>query len=430
MLKKKLLVLMVIFTITLTGCVSLTKKKEGPPPIPADGGFYTLGKDAQGNYTWSQDVYLATAGAQKPNFKEEDVTAMSVDPQDNKAIYVGTKKGGLFYTYDAGKNWFGVAQFKNQIINDVQVSYKNKCLIYLTAGSELYKSEDCSRTWIRMENDDRAGFYYSALAIDSYNEGVVYAGISLNELVGKDTGPDIARSADFAESRQVLYRFPIKNIVSKVVLDPKDTRIVYVATNNAGLYKSTDAGQNWEDITGVKQDKSVKAATDQNKEDVNQEDVTDEKQSKPVKGGEFVKRYEKLIDFDKNEKDKVIDSLIFRDMVILPDDDGTLVHASNYGLLKSIDGGLSWVEIKLIPPEGEKKAIIYSLASHPTNSQEFYYGSDDTLFRTKDGGENWTTIKGPGTRAIYNILVTENEKGDSNVYVGMYNLKPPAPKKK
>lgn len=409
--KKLLLPSIFILTFLLSGCISFGgSTKTETPPIPADGGFYTLGKNSEGDYIWSQNVYLATTSSQKPNFKNADVISMVKDPQDDSAIYVGTKANGLYYTYDAGKNWFTIEKFKTSRINDIAISYKNKCLIYVAAGSELYKSEDCNRTWTRIYNEDREGYYISALSVDSYNEGTIYMGLSIdtqNKKKAKDAS-DVAKSVDFGESWQITMRTSAGSMVSKIAINQKDTRIVYAATHNNGIFKTTDGGMRWEDITGEPQEPVTKKTQD-----------------------EYVQRFEKLIDFTTNVKlaKSLRESMIFRDLIVLPDKDDSLIHASNYGLLRSDDGGNTWSEIKLIPPEGEKKAIIYSLASHPENSDEFYYGSDDTLFKTTDGGRNWTTIKGPGTRAVYKIIITPNTGKDTNVYVGMYNLKPPAPAK-
>lgn len=409
--KKLLLPLILICAFLLSGCISFSSKKKAAAQIPEDGGFYELGKNKEGDYIWSQNVYLATASSQKPNFKNADVLVMSKDPQDDGAIYIGTKENGIYYTYDAGKNWFTVEKFKKSRINDIAVSYKNKCLIYIAVGSELYKSEDCNRTWTRVYNEDRDGYYISTLAVDSYNEGVIYAGLSIdtqNQKESKATS-DVIKSVDFAKSWQVATRTPAGAMISKILINPKNTKIVYAATHNSGLLKTTDGGLVWENITGEPQEFPEKNFKE-----------------------EFIQRFEKLIDFatDVKSTKQIRESLIFRDLAIIPDKEDSLIHASNYGLLKSNDGGYTWNEIKLIPPEGEKKAIIYSLALHPDNGNEFYYGTDDTLFKTTDGGANWTTIKGPGARAIYKLVVIPDANQETNVYAGMYNLKSPATGKK
>lgn len=399
-----LAILIFILTIGAKGCISFKAKEEVPPP--ADGGFYALGKDKDNNYIWGHKVYLATTSSQKPDFKTADVTVMVKDPQDDRAIYLGTKSNGLYFTYDAGRNWFQSPKLANMEINAIGVSSKNKCLIYVAAGSDLYKSEDCSRSWTKMYNDTRDGFYISALAIDSYNEGVVYLGLSAKTKTKKDNRQsDIIKSGDFAKSWRTVSRLPSGSIINKILINPKDTRIVYVATDAYGIIKTTDAGEMWQDITGKSQEI-------------------------PKKGSEFTdQRWEKLVDFTTDVRAKgTRDSLVFRDLVMIPDENDSLIHASNYGLLRSRDGGATWKEIKLIPATGEEKAIIYSLAINPKDGSEFYYGTNDTLFITTDGGENWTTIKGPSTRAINQIIVTPNEKEERNIYVGVYNLKPPSKK--
>ncbi|PKM87849.1 hypothetical protein CVU83_02450, partial [Candidatus Falkowbacteria bacterium HGW-Falkowbacteria-2] len=65
-----------------------------------------------------------------------------------------------------------------------------------------------------------------------------------------------------------------------------------------------------------------------------------------------------------------------------------------------------WENIKLITPE--KDAIINAVAVNPKNSQELFYVTNTTFFRSLDGGVTWTSKKLPTTRAGSDLLVDFN----------------------
>ena len=84
-------------------------------------------------------------------------------------------------------------------------------------------------------------------------------------------------------------------------------------------------------------------------------------------------------------------------------DDGMTVYSSAdvSGIFKSTDGGLSYKNIN----EGLKSPKVASLAITPDNDQILYAGTGDKggsggLFRSIDGGENWT-LTGDGNEAQF-----------------------------
>ena len=96
----------------------------------------------------------------------------------------------------------------------------------------------------------------------------------------------------------------------------------------------------------------------------------------------------------------------------------TIFLATAYGLLKSGDKGVTWEQIQVIPPE--KKATINALAVNPENSQEIYYVTNTTFYRSVDGGENWSSRKLPTSRAGWKLLI--DPKNPSIIYMGVRKL--------
>ena len=159
----------------------------------------------------------------------------------------------------------------------------------------------------------------------------------------------------------------INKPIKKILIDPIDTRIVYVATSSNGIYKTVNSGGEWKSIN------------------------------------------DNLNDFQG--------ALDLKDLFFSPSQKNGLILVSKYGLLKSNDGGVSWTAYQLITPINS--VDIYAAAVSPTTDQEIYYATASTFYKTFDGGKNWITSRLP-TGAVPTIL-TIDPKEPSIIYMGFYN---------
>lgn len=308
----------------------------------ADGGVY---KSSDQGDTWAAVSSVYRVGEAVRSFASSDITAMVVDPTDRQAIYVGTADGDLFYTYNGGEAW-SQSLAKVGKINAIAVDPAARCVIYAAIDNRVYKSTDCSRHWdyqlIETRDDDKNQI--TALAIDPYNPRVIYAGTSNSGLFMSD---------DSAYSWRVNRNFPGR--IAKILINPKNANIIYVATAGQGVFKSIDHGQSWRDI--------FEGKLEQNKKEI----------------------------------------FSYRELILDPTVDDGLFYATDYGLVRSANGGETWQELKLLTQP--KTTAIYSLAINPKNGNEIFYGTAEAFYRSSDNGLNWTTRKLPGSRAAKYLLI-------------------------
>lgn len=324
--------------------------------VTPGGGVY---KSANQGDTWQAKNAVPVVGDDL-SITNVNVLTMVFDPQDHQAIYLGTLENGLFYTYTGGESWAQVSQLKQGRINSIAVDPIDKCNLYVTFGNKILKSTDCGRNWQDAYYDARApqGLTITDLAIDNYNPQIIYAGASSGDLL---------KSLDGGKSWATIERF--KNQVKKIVINYYDTRLIYVATKDNGIFKTIDSGRNWANL---------------------------ENGLKAFNGGKNIV----TLVLDKTQKD-------------------VLVAATNYGLLKSTDGGSSWQAIELLTPPGG--ATIYSLALDPQNANNIYYGTATTFYKTVDGGKTWISKKLPSDKAPSALLV--DFASPSVMYMGTMKLK-------
>lgn len=355
MSKKLLLIALVLFVaFGAAGCITVNKKAATTAAPTAQGGFFI--SEDQGE-TWTNKSLLMTPSGTPGNISETNVYVMRFDPSDNDVIYAGTKTDGLYYSYNGGAGWTKAKTLKPGFVRDIVIDSKNKCTLFAAVETTVYKSVDCARTWKSVWYSDSPDKKVAALELDWYDPLVVYAGNSDGTLI---------KSEDGGTSWKLVKEFKAR--INKLVVDPNDSRIIYAGVLTQGLYKSVDKGIVWESLN---------------------------KQMKDFKGSNT------FYDFGvaKNKKDLVY-------------------YASKFGMLKSLDGGTTWSEVKLLSKVGTEE--IFSMAVDQSNADHVYYGTDKAFYKSADGGTTWVVKKMPTTRVAAEILI--HPKTSTKLFMGVKAL--------
>ena len=190
-------------------------------------------------------------------------------------FYFGSVDGGVWKTTDAGVSWNPV--FDGQPIASIgalAVAPSNSNVIYagtgesdirsaLSSGDGVYKSSDGGQTWKNIGLRDSRQI--SRIVIDPANPDVVYVG-ALGHAYGPNDTRGVYKSTDGGATwARVLDKGP--NIgVSDLAIAIASPNILFAGTWNAhrppwstysvingpggGLYRSTDSGGTWTQLTG------------------------------------------------------------------------------------------------------------------------------------------------------------------------------------
>ena len=276
------------------------------------------------------------------NFLGAQITAMVFDPQVSSTIYVGTLKQGIFFTLDGGRSW---SQTLSNIdtIYDVAVHPNDKCHIFAATGDRLYRSLDCARSWQSILFETRPDEVLSQLAIDSSVNPVLYAGSNMGSMY---------RSFDQGDTWQSLAFFD--SGVADIIISPDNNSKIYVGLKKDGIVRSVDAGSNWVNITDA-----IRA------------------------------NYSGFDNFHK---------------LVISEIDDSLIYANDYSIAISKNNGSTWQLLNLLTPP--KSVYIYGLAVSNLDSNVIYYTSHDTIYKTIDGGDNWSTTRMPTSKVLSSLLIT------------------------
>lgn len=330
----KKLVFISVLTLLVTlgaGCVGF----GGSAPAGPMGVFRSVDKGD----SWAQSNVFPTISGIK-SLAGIKVFRIFTDPSDPNALYLATRGQGLYYSYDKGSSWQVAAPMQGRYIYALAVDPTDKCTIIVSDGTNMFRTNDCSRTWKTIYTESR-GQRIVAIGFDYGKHTTVYAALF---------GGEVLKSLDTGDSWRSIKNF--KTNLAHLATDPLTPGRIYVAGANSGFTRSDDGGASWVSLSSG------------------------------------------LQNFN--------DSLYFYRLVLHPSKKNTLYWVSKYGIVHSDNAGASWTEVKLLSPPGSVN--IYAFAVNPANPKEMYYvgtvlgeGTDSrsTFYKTTDGGNNWVTKKLP-----------------------------------
>lgn len=317
--------------------------------------------------------------------------AILVDRQDSDHIFAGSVSGGLWESFNGGENWTPKNDFADNLsITSLTQSPMNPDIIYYGTGEPLGNSADVPGEGIYRSTDGGNSFSplpntlndsFTAVwevQVAKNQEGVFYAATQENGLFRfSDQGDQLEKVFDangavsdievlpdssvfvavisrgifksengFGNFQKVNQNFPSENFSRlELAFCREQPRFMYVAFSSnprqtgsqvglTGLWRSTDTGNTWQEVTNPADDNDVSFA---------------------------LSNYALMLD-------------------VKPDNPNTLVTGSVDATF-STDGGQTW---NTLP---ESHVDYHHLTTPPNQSDEFFVGNDGGVYRY-----SWSTF--------------------------------------
>ncbi len=169
----------------------------------------------------------------------------------------------LFFTNDGGDSWRDVTDFLGDSGDEEKAPFLTKVascvadpdLLFTGSQSGVWKSDNFGVSWTKTSMGNSWGYTdYSLpkISISEADPDVVWAGVRLNESGFGNQGK-IHVSTDGGNNFTALNTGLTMGVLSNLVADPTDRETAYLLFSFADypkVLRTTDMGQNWEDITG------------------------------------------------------------------------------------------------------------------------------------------------------------------------------------
>jgi photosystem II stability/assembly factor-like uncharacterized protein len=187
--------------------------------------------------------------------------------------YFGATGGGLWKTTDGGITWrpVGDTAFKTSSVGAVAVAESNPDVVYVgmgevalrgnvIQGDGVYKTTDGGRTWTHLGLEKTMAI--GRVRVHPTNPDIVYVA-ALGNPYGPDEERGVFKSTDGGKSWvKVLFRSDKAGAVD-LTMDARNPDVLYAGTwevfrtphslssggPGSGLFKTTDGGKNWSDLT-------------------------------------------------------------------------------------------------------------------------------------------------------------------------------------
>lgn len=321
----------------------------------SDGGVY---RSADAGTTWEQAVFVAQSNKKTITISSLNVSQLVVSPVDTKVILAVVGASGLYGTANSGDSW---QQVFRQGTQAVAVHPTERGVWYVASGNQILRTTDTGGSWQELYLEGTPQAIITDVAIDPTRPTTVYGVTSKGVLLVSD---------DEGVTWQKKYVFPTG--VSRVIINPRDTRVLYVAAPVGEVWRSSDRGENWENVTDVLR-----------------------KQTEVRRSGAY------------------------KAFAFLPNRPDAFLLATSYGLFRTYNSGRDWEQIKLVT--SSDSVTITTLVVDPSSEQNIFYTADATLYRTKDAGSTWETIRQPSSRSA--TALTTNPTDGNILYLGFTRAK-------
>jgi photosystem II stability/assembly factor-like uncharacterized protein len=353
------------------------------PNIAYAGSADAVFRSTDGGHTWQKVSGGDEFGWGAPGVRAGFPIDFQVDPRDPNRLFANNYGGGNFVSLDGGQTWaVASAGYTGAQARDIAVGPDQ---VFVAARSGLFVSSDSGASWQGLNTPPAAALEWNVVAVDPANPQHMLAsnnwnGVLLQSLdagqhwqpVGSHVGEGKGwRAIVFAPSDlQTVYAgvsafysagvfnetMPASGVwvshdggsqwepansgpaadanVTALAVAWNDPSIIYAATGNHGLLKSTDGGASWTEIRMGQPALSVAV--------------------------------------DPQNANHVLVGLLFGGM-----------HAS-------VDAGVSWTPVAAgLPPEANVADIVFD----PANPA-IVYAADrlSGVYRSTDGGASWQAI--------------------------------------
>lgn len=354
------------------------------------------------------------------------ISAIEGVAEDGKTIYIGTAGGGVWKTTNAGASFKPIFDKYCQSIGAIAINQKNPKVVYVgtgesnmrnsvSIGNGLYKTTDAGDNWTRIGLDSTEKI--AKIAVNPNNPDIVYVAAP-GPLWADSKHRGLYKTTDAGKTWEKILYINEKAGVADVAVDPTNPEIVYASSwefrrlpylfnsggNGSGMYKSTDGGKTWKELTNGLPAKpfgriafALAPSAPQNIVAIVEAKETGLYIS--ADGGESWKKQSATLN--------VISRPFYFSTIVVDPKDPKRVYRPAYSFAYSTDGGYSFAEAS--GDGGWVHSDHHALWINPNNTNHMYLGTDGGVYVSMDRGATWLFLQNLPVGQFYHAA-TDNQE--------------------
>lgn len=375
------------------------------------GGFDGLFKSTDGGHTWKE---------REPS-PPGTTTGLGISPKDDSMIAVTTSGGGLYTTDEQGATW----AIHNRGLNRIELmevafspNYHSDNTIFLVSEQDHAISKDGGNSWNATEVKYKESWIKRIIRFVLYKLGLPIPDAVKKPRIVLDW---IAVSPDFASDNTVYFGTRYDGVYRSVdgteswsavwpghqtaslVISPDFTsdRTLFAVDRHEGVHKTVDGGDTWRPVnnglTLFADTQQFPAERGDFKLVISPNYKVDQTVFLGSPGGLF-----KTTDGGESWQELEVWATEGCDFIvglaISPDyknDQMVIVSVRGKGLVKSDDGGLTFVEIGTDLIDSNYCLIMIEFSPAYATDHTIYGASREEVFQSTDGGHSWKVLPRP-----------------------------------
>jgi photosystem II stability/assembly factor-like uncharacterized protein len=354
-------------------------------------------------------------------FRAGRVNAVSGVIGQPSVYYFGSVGGGVWKSMNTGRTWTPIFDSESVgSIGGIGVAPSNPNVIYvgtgeadlrdsISFGNGMYKSNDAGKTWkhLGLENTRQI----SRILVDPKNPDLVFVAV-LGHVYGPHPDRGVYRSRDGGGTWQkVLYKNEDIGAID-LAFDPTNSQTIYASLWNvrrppwfiyapangpgAGIFKSTDGGNNWTQLsTGLPTEGVGRiglAVSPKNRNRVYA--IVDAKEGGLFSSSDAGATWAKI-----SGDNRIWGRGWYFNKVTADPRDADTVYVQNTSIYKSTNGGKNWTAIKGAPGGDD----YHQMWINPDDPKRMIVASDQGCIVTEDGAATWSSWYNQSTAQLYHV---------------------------
>jgi photosystem II stability/assembly factor-like uncharacterized protein len=352
------------------------------------------------------------------------LTAVGI-PGQPAVYYFGAVGGGVWKSTDAGMTWEPI--FDSQPIASIgalAVAPSDPNVIYvgsgeadmredITYGNGMYKSNDAGKTWshIGLTDSQQIG----RILVDPNDANLVYVA-ALGHAFGPNAERGVFRSSDGGKTWTPILHKDNDTGAIDLAFDPTDSKTIYASLwqtrrppwnvyppsngPGSGLYKSTDGGTTWKQLTnGLPTEGLGRIGIAVSRSEHNRVyAIIDAKDGGLYRSDDAGDTWHRM----DNEK-RIWGRGWYFGIVEVDPKNADVVYVSNTSIYKSTDGGKSFTSFKGAPGGDDYHSIWIA----PDDPARMIVSSDQGTVITFNGGKTWSSWYNQPTGQMYHVATDQ-----------------------